>query len=96
MAKEGGGETAVSPPPPPAKEIVTGVINGRYQLHNTLGQGGMGIVHRATDRLTGGVVALKQVTLSPSLLDFTDSKRLAPCRPVSSDNDTFQTPITQE
>ncbi len=26
-------------------------INGRYILHDTLGQGGMGIVHLATDRL---------------------------------------------
>ena len=38
-------------------------INGRYTLHEKLGQGGMGIVHRATDRLTGETVALKQVLL---------------------------------
>lgn len=37
------------------------VINGRYLLHESLGQGGMGIVHRATDRLTGEIIALKQV-----------------------------------
>lgn len=41
------------------------LINGRYQLHEKLGQGGMGIVHRATDRLTGNSVALKQLRLSP-------------------------------
>ena len=38
-------------------------MNGRYQLHNMIGKGGMGIVHQATDRLTGGIVALKQVHL---------------------------------
>ena len=42
------------------------MVNGRYQLHEKLGEGGMGIVFRATDRLTGGVVALKQVHLSPT------------------------------
>ena len=38
-------------------------INGRYQLHEKLGQGGMGIVYRATDRLTHEIVALKQIFL---------------------------------
>ena len=37
-------------------------INGRYILHDEIGRGGMGIVHRATDRLTGKIVALKQIT----------------------------------
>ena len=37
------------------------IINGRYQLHETLGQGGMGIVYRCIDRLTGSQLALKQV-----------------------------------
>ncbi|MEM7119302.1 MAG: serine/threonine-protein kinase, partial [Chloroflexota bacterium] len=45
-------------------------INGRYHLHEKLGQGGMGIVHRATDRLTGETVALKQVFLPVTQLFF--------------------------
>ncbi|MEM7113989.1 MAG: hypothetical protein AAF614_16260 [Chloroflexota bacterium] len=45
-------------------------INGRYHLHEPLGQGGMGIVHRATDRLTGEIVTLKQVLLPVSQLFF--------------------------
>ncbi len=46
------------------------MINGRYHLHEKLGQGGMGIVHRATDRLTGEIVALKQVFLPVEQLMF--------------------------
>jgi tetratricopeptide (TPR) repeat protein len=45
-------------------------IADRYQLHETIGRGAMGIVHRATDRLTGDVVALKQITLAAEKLQF--------------------------
>jgi tetratricopeptide (TPR) repeat protein len=41
------------------------LIGKRYILHEELGKGGMGIVYRATDRLTGQVIALKQV-MTPS------------------------------
>src|SRR5689334_19367404 len=37
-------------------------INKRYTISDLLGQGGMGTVYRATDRLTGQQIALKQVT----------------------------------
>jgi len=36
-------------------------INNRYLLHEPLGEGGMGAVYRATDRLTGEQIALKRV-----------------------------------
>ncbi|MEM7346674.1 MAG: protein kinase, partial [Chloroflexota bacterium] len=42
----------------------------RYILHESLGQGGMGTVHRATDRLTGEIVALKQVHIPTEQLEF--------------------------
>lgn len=44
--------------------------HSRYILHEQLGQGGMGMVHRATDRLTGEVVALKQVRIPVQQLQF--------------------------
>ncbi|HSJ59070.1 MAG TPA: serine/threonine-protein kinase, partial [Anaerolineae bacterium] len=39
------------------------LIGGRYLLHELLGAGGTGMVYRATDRLTGDVVALKRVRI---------------------------------
>jgi len=36
-------------------------INSRYRLLDLLGEGGMGAVYRATDRLTGETIALKHV-----------------------------------
>ena len=43
------------------------VVNNRYILREKLAEGGMGIVFRATDRLTGKDIALKQVKLVPQL-----------------------------
>ena len=43
-------------------------LNQRYTLQRKIGQGGMGIVYEATDRLTGHTVALKQVVLQSAQL----------------------------
>lgn len=48
-----------------------GAFLGRFQVLNKIGQGGMGTVYRATDRTTGGVVAIK--TLHASLASRPES-----------------------
>ncbi len=65
------------------------MINGRYHLHQKLGQGGMGIVHRATDRLTGEIVALKQVFLPLEQLMFNS-------RPASQTNRELRLALAHE
>lgn len=47
-----------------------GALDKRYQLLYALGAGGMGVVYRAQDRLTGQPVALKRVLLAPQNLTF--------------------------
>jgi len=42
----------------------------RYALHEPLGEGAMGVVYRATDRLTGDMIALKRVQIVPKNLQF--------------------------
>ncbi|HEX2619749.1 MAG TPA: tetratricopeptide repeat protein [Phototrophicaceae bacterium] len=49
---------------------MAGVISSRYRLRDKLGEGGMGAVYRADDRLTGQIVALKRVTISGDQLQF--------------------------
>lgn len=46
------------------------VVGNRYLLKNQLGAGGMGIVYRAKDNLTGDMIALKSLILPGESLDF--------------------------
>lgn len=49
----------ISPSPSPDTEPLT--VNGRYLIHEKIGEGGMGVVFRATDRLAEHILAFKQV-----------------------------------
>ncbi len=47
------------------------LMSNRYEILDKIGAGGMGAVYRVADRLTGMLVALKQVTTGTDNLQFT-------------------------
>ncbi len=49
------------------------IVNNRYILHEVIGQGTMGIVHRAYDRLANKDVAVKRIRISVDRLDMGSS-----------------------
>lgn len=51
-------------------EAIPSTLGQRYHLLNLLGEGGMGRVYRAIDRLTGQVLALKRVLVPTEQLGF--------------------------
>lgn len=53
-----------------ALDTTTQLIGHRYRLLSKLGQGGMGMVHRALDKLTDDIIALKQVAPPSSDIAF--------------------------
>ncbi len=46
------------------------ILGHRYRCHEELGSGGMGIVSRAYDRLTGQMVAVKLINVPPEYFEF--------------------------
>jgi tetratricopeptide (TPR) repeat protein len=72
---------------------ITSVIAGRYALADKLGEGGMGAVYRARDRLTGQSVAVKRLAIAAGMADTQARVEFAgttvgDLRPLASDDRT--------
>jgi tetratricopeptide (TPR) repeat protein/tRNA A-37 threonylcarbamoyl transferase component Bud32 len=68
--------------PPPNRDL--GEVNHRYTLLSYVGHGGMGIVFRARDRLTGDTVALKRMT-EAALQEASNHRALASAHTTGSE-----------
>jgi Protein kinase domain/AAA ATPase domain len=55
--------SSVPPAPPPCSARL---VSQRYELLEVVAHGGMGIVYRAIDRLSGTAIALKRILMEPS------------------------------
>src|SRR5260221_9204292 len=66
----------------------TQVVGRRYLIQEQIGEGGMGAVYRATDRLTGENVALKRVTAMMQDIMSTRSAMSTRTAPASHPSDT--------
>jgi len=82
-AKDDRGESSPGPPDEITEEVRTpaaGALSERYELLGELGRGGMGIVYKARDKETGGVVALKvlqaEIAAHPDVIERFKSELL--------------------
>ena len=65
------------------------IMGNRYGIGNRLGEGSMGAVYRATDRLTGEPVAIKQVNITTKNLAFAS-------RPATDNADELRLALARE
>jgi serine/threonine-protein kinase len=68
-------EIRVSRPADPASGLQGRILDGRYQIEERVGEGGMAYVYRASDRVTGRAVAIK-VLMSKLVNDAESVARL--------------------